>query len=419
MPEQSYIERLEQTPRNGQWAKAREWMFADPDGFGAELRRYRPVLATDTAVLVSRFHDCREILQNNGTFGVDLYKPKQGAYWMAQDNTPQHQREKGLMYAVLDREQLPDIRRFAAEEAKKILGNAGGKIEAINSLTRAVPIAVVQQFFGFDDADSQAMREWSYANQADAFHNQPFDAPVVSDPSAITAAREAANAKMRPYLIDLVQRRAAALKAGEKNTDMVSRLITLASSGTLRFDITAVVLNIGGLLIGTVETASQAAAHAIDELLSRPDVFKKAAAAASEANPEHFDGYVFEALRFKPIAPHMFRVCNKPATLAKGTDYATDIKPGANIVLFTRSAMFDDTAYTRPDIFDASRPQENNFLFGAGPHECLGKAIASVMLPEIVRQCLLLPGLKAEGNISYEGKLLPEKYVLSWNHGCG
>ena len=77
-------------------------------------------------------------------FSVALYKPKQGDYWMAQDDTAVHWREKSIMRAILDREDIPDIRTFVAHKAAELLAAAGGSMDAVPGLTRAVPLALVQ-----------------------------------------------------------------------------------------------------------------------------------------------------------------------------------------------------------------------------------------------------------------------------------
>lgn len=410
----SYLERFDQTPVARRWALARRWMFEESLPFFAELREHRPILVTPEATLVARFADCREVLLRHDVFSVALYRPKQGDYWMAQDDTPIHWREKSIMRAVLDREQVPEIRTFIGTKAAALLAEAGGEIEAVSGLTRAVPIALVQERFGYADSDPKELLEWSHWNQYDAFHNQPFDAVVRPDPAAITAKREAANARMRDYLIKLVQRRAGELKAGQDNHDMVSRLLRLVFSKALQFDPTRVVLNVGGLLIGTVETTSQAVIHSLAQLLGRPDVLARARAAAAQDDPEAVDGFVFEALRFHPIAPHMFRVCEAATTLARGTDHATEIPPGTIVLPLVQSAMFDETAFAEPDRFDPTRPLGNTFHLGYGLHECLGRPIARVLVPEIVRQCLRLPGLEAIGPIDYAGGPFPEAYRLRW-----
>lgn len=407
-----YLDRFDEAPETEQWGLVRGWMFDEPLPFFAELRRHRPVLETPAATLVARFGDCRDILLRHDAFSVALYRPKQGAYWMAQDDTPEHWREKSIMRAVLDREQIPAIRAFVAERASSILAGAGGRIEAVSGLSRAVPIALVQEWFGFVDADPAELLDWSHWNQYDAFHNQPFD--DVADPAAIVARREAANERMRDYLVALVQRRAAEIKAGERNDDVVSRLLRLSLSGAVRLDPARVVLNLGGLLIGTVETTSQAVVHSLAQLLSRPDVLPGARAAARESDPGAVDGYVFEALRFHPISPYMFRVCERETRLSADTDHARTVRPGTIVLPLVHSAMFDPAAFADPERFDPTRPTDATFHLGLGLHECLGRAIAQVMIPEIVRQYLVLPGLEAEGPIDLRGGPFPESFPLRW-----
>ena len=45
----------------------------------------------------------------------------------------------------------------------------------------------------------------------------------------------------------------------------------------------------------------------------------------------------------------------------------------------------------------------NHFNFGFGSHECLGKYVGMVMIPEMVRQVLLRRNLRSKGTIDYKG----------------
>jgi cytochrome P450 len=148
--------------------------------------------------LVTRYYDCVRILHRDDTFGVDLYKPKQGDYFMDQDDTANHWREKSIMKAILDFEQLPAIRAYVADKVAALLKQAGGAIEAVGGLTRAVLIALVQDWFGFTDSDPKDLFEWSYWNQIDTFWNQPFDSVAVADQESIVKKREDALKKWVP-----------------------------------------------------------------------------------------------------------------------------------------------------------------------------------------------------------------------------
>ena len=410
-----YVDQFDQTPASARWPLVRRWMYEESLPFFAEVRAHRPILPTPEVTVVTRFADCAAVLRRYDAFSVALYKPKQGDYWMAQDDTPIHWREKSIMRAIIDREQIPKIRAYVADKAAALLNNAGGKIDAVDGLTRAVPIALVQDWFGFVDSDPKQLFEWSYWNQHDCFHNQPFDSIVRPDPAAIVTSREAANENMRQYLIALVQRRATELKAGQLNADPVSRLLRLSVTGALQFDVARVVLNVGGLLIGAVETTSHAAINALAGLLDRPEVIGAARAAAAADDPAAFDGYVFEALRFKPAFPYFFRTCEQPTMLAGGTEHATEIAPGTTVLAVTHAAMFDPAVFPEPERFDPSRARGDTFHFGQGLHECLGRPIAQVMIPEIVRQCLRRPGLRAAGPVDRRGGPVPESYTLRWD----
>jgi hypothetical protein len=60
------------------------------------------------------------------------------------------------------------------------------------------------------------------------------------------------------------------------------------------------------------------------------------------------------------------------------------IPAGAFITLSTMSAMRDERAYDRPDIFDIRRTDQPRLhpIFGSGQHRCIGEALARVELEE-------------------------------------
>jgi cytochrome P450 len=409
----SYLERFDAMPAKERWPLVRNWIFTEPLPFFAELRRDRPILVMPELTLAAKFDDCTDILRQHDLFSVALYEPKQGEYWMAQDDTAIHWREKSIMRAILDREDIPAIRAFVASKAAALLTAAGGSMEAVAGLTRAVPLALVQDWFGFTHVDPAKLCKWSYWNQIDAFWNQPFDAIAWPDPDRIVAERKAANLEMVPYLVGLVALREGELKIKLGGHDPVSRLLQLSSSKALKFDLKRVLLNVGGLLIGAVETTSHAAVNALDFLLQRPADLAEARAAAMSDDMTAIDGFVFEALRFKPAFPYFFRTCERETVLGRGAKYETPVKKGTTVLAVTHSAMFDPAALSNPDDLDPGRTRGNQFHFGFGLHECLGRAIGEVMIPEIVRQGLRLNGLTA-GAVDRKGGPVPEFWQWNW-----
>lgn len=409
----TYLQRFDATPEARRWPLVRGWIFNEPLPFFAELRRDRPILAMPEVTLAARFDDCMEIFNRYDLFSVALYKPKQGSYWMAQDDTAVHWREKSIMRAILDFEEVPAIRTWVATKTAALLAAANGSIDAVQGLARAVPIALTQEWFGYAHGDAAAMGQWSYWNQLDAFWNQPFDAFTWPDPAAIVHRREQVSVEMAAYLIALVGTREAEAKLGIHGHDSVSRLVALSQTKAIDFDLPRLVQNVGGLLIGAVETTSHCVVNALDWLMQHPDIMAKARAAALTDDPTAVDGYVTEALRFKPPFPYFFRMCEQDTVLGRGASYEAPIAKGTTVLAVTHSAMFDPQALSHPDDFDPTRGPGNQFLLGHGLHECLGRAIASVMIPEMVRQSLRLNGL-ATGAVDLKGGPVPEAWPWTW-----
>lgn len=431
-----YLEQYDATPESERWRLVRAWIFNEPLPFTAELRAERPVLAMPELVLATRYADCVEILRNYTLYTVALYKPKQGPYWMAQDDTAEHWREKSVMRSLLDREDIPAIRSYVAAKTAQLLSAADGSLDAVDGLTRAVPIALVQDWFGFTDSDPKALQRWSYWNQMDAFWNQPFDSIAVADPQHVVAERERTSKELAAYLTALAARRAVEVgiettlaarllraaadfvkrqlgTAKPGPTDPLARILTLSFSGALKLPVERAVLNIGGLLIGAVETTSHCVVNALDVLMQDPERLAAARAAALADDPTGFDGYIWEALRFKPAFPYFFRTASAETALSRGTPFETAVPSGRTVLALTHSGMFDETAFTTPERFDATRPFGNVFTFGMGLHECLGRAVGSVMIPEIARQALRLPNLST-GPVDRKGGPVPESWEWQW-----
>jgi len=408
----SYAARIDAAAPADKWPLARRFMLEEAQAFHAEMRAERPILELPELTMAFRYADCALVLRRHDDFGVDLYRPKQGDYFMAQDDTADHWRDKSIMRAILDFEEIPDIRAFVAETTADILAKAKGAIDLPKALTRAVPVAVVQKFFGLNGRPKDLI-EWSYWNQQDAFHNQPFDAVAVPDPAHIVKMRERANICLALNVGRQVLTRAAKIKLHMGGHDPVSRLIRLSFSDGVKFPLKKVLFNAGGLLIGAVETTSHTVSNAVAELLDRPSDLAEAKAAAASGKPEELDGFALEALRFRPAFPYFFRTCHRATELAGGTPFAHVVQPETTVLAVSHSAMFDPASFTDPTAFDAARSQGDNFTFGYGLHECLGRAIAKPMVGEMVRQVVRLPKLAAAGPIEYRGGV-PESFPVTW-----
>ncbi|HWC97774.1 MAG TPA: cytochrome P450 [Candidatus Sulfopaludibacter sp.] len=433
----NYLELFDTAGDERKFPLVRQWMNSEPLSFFAQLREERPVLTTPAATLVARFADVTDILNQPKIFTVALYQPKMSDYLMAHDDDALHYREKSIMQGFLNRDDIPAVRAMVAQISAGILANAGGAIEIVNSYCRMTPACLVQQYFGLDGVDSASLIEWSYWNQYDAFHNQPFSEVSDEMRTHISSKHEEVTAKLGAYLKKLILRKLIEVKAEavatlpltlehdivelvrgkpayELKDDIVSRMLRTSYPEAMEFDLQRVGINAGGLLVGAIETTSQAVAQVIQFLLDRPHLLSAAREAARLPDPQSFDGMVWEALRFAPIGPFLFRKASQDCVVGAGTPHETAIPAGTIVLALAQSAMFDRAAFDRPDEFMGGRNWYRYFHFGFGSHECLGKYVGMVMIPEMVRQVMLLPQLQAGGPIDYQAGPFPERYELAW-----
>jgi cytochrome P450 len=437
-----YLQRFDAAADVDKFPLVKSWMATEPLPFFKELREKRPILVTPACTLVTRFEDVCEVLSLPKIFTVALYLPKMGngIYLMAHDDDALHTREKSLMQGLLNRDDLPRVRAMVADIAKTILEQANRQIEVVDGFCRLVPATLVRDYFGLTGIDRKSLIEWSYWNQYDTFHNQPFDMMDAQKRQAIDDHHDQTGKALSKYIVELIIRRSLVVDLEKANVlrtlwlklrlllrrlmgdpqevpgdDIVTRLLRSSFPQAVDFDIKRLGINAGGLLIGAIETTSQAVAQVLQYLLQDRGLLAQAQDLAGRGDVQAFDGMVWEALRFVPIAPYLFRQAAADYTVGEGTDYATTLRTGSFVLPVTQSAMFDPRAFDRPDEFLADRNWSRTFHFGFGSHECLGRYVGMVMIPEMVRQVLLRPGVKAQGAIDYKEGPFPEAYRLTWD----
>jgi len=159
-------------------------------------------------------------------------------------------------------------------------------------------------------------------------------------------------------------------------------------------------------------------AHALDQLLRRPAALESARRAAVANDVASLRAHIWEALRFDPLNPVLFRKCHADTAVADGTHRRRVIEAGSMVVAFTLSAMFDEDALPEPNEFRVDRPSTAYMHFGLGQHTCFGSYINGVVLPAAMRELLLLDGLAyaddGPGKIEYDGPF-PDRMKLRFD----
>ncbi len=437
----SYLEEydsipLDRTPEKVQLVS--RWIRTDWQPFFQELRQNRPIFETPAFTLLTRFTDVQEVLSRPEVFSVRLYASKMdpvvdGPFMLARDNTEVNWREKSIMKTMLQREDLPRVRKMSGEIADTALDrwSGTGKLEVVSQLGRYVPVQLCGDYFGFPGPDLESMFRWSKATQSDMFKN------LATDP-AIHAASVRAGKEMTAYLSKLLDEKKEKIakesctsseeslrprsledqEHANQREDIFTRLIKTHFPQDIRFDEARIITNMAGLLIGSVETVSQAVVQALEYILLNPAVFQSSLEAAQANDDDRFDRYVWEALRFNPINPLVFRFCEEEYTLAAGTAREKRIAAKSIVFACTASAMFDASELVEPQTFSIERPAYHYLHFGYGHHTCLGKYIGLVEIPEIIKRVLLRPGVRlipTEAGVDFQGGFFPERFAIAFD----
>jgi cytochrome P450 len=380
--------------------------------FFQELRDDRPILQSPAATLVSRFRDVEEILHRETTFSVSPYLPRMmgviGPFVLSQDITPGYDRDISVMRLVVRREDLSRVKdivsRCAAGIVQTLFQGPPGPVEIVQTLTRKVPVRLAAEYYGFDAPDDGQMMGWARDCFREFFINL-LDSPDMRAPAVTSGAA------MFARLDALLAQRRAGGEDGKD--DVMGRLLCLQIAGDVDgVDDEAIRRTLAGLVIGMVETTSQAAIQALLALFSMPDALAKAAAAAKADDDDALAALVFEALRFSPINPMVVRVANEDYHLAAGEPHATLIPKGSTVFALTWSAMFDPRVVEQPEAFQPGRPDYHYLHFATGLHACFGRYISQIQIPQILKPLLKLPGLHPAGAPEYDGTF-PQKLLVS------
>jgi cytochrome P450 len=363
---------------------------ADWRALFAELRETRPVLDLPVMTVVSRWADVVDVLSRNETFRVTYaphMDPSVGPFMLARDGEVQNWRDKSAMRTLLRWDDLPAIRKTAGEVASAALAaatqGASGAFDVVTTVSRLVPLNIVKRCFGFPGPDDATMLSWSRATQADMFHNP-------GNGSALLQADIAAGQAMQAWVAKFVdERQPWANAVGE---DIVSRLLRLTGVGLSGLDRQSVISNVCGLLVGAIETTSQAIVNATEQILANPTLADRAVKAAQAGDNTALDAIVWEALRFNPMTTFVLRVAAQPAVIAPGSLYQVTVPAGRVVAAGIGSAMFDPAVFPAPDDIQI-RPRDLYLHVGFGSHICLGQYVAYEIIPETIRQIMLVPGL--------------------------
>lgn len=413
------LESLSKNPMELAAAQAslvRDWLATKTKAMFDELRRSEPIFKSPRAIIVTRQPDVHEILYRDAEFTEAIYTPRMqrvhAHFFLGMPDSPEYEREVSTLRLASGRGDLVSIQRFVQSEAERLVATAKhGSLDLVRDLARVVPARFVAWYLGVNGPDERTLQHWMRVLFWDLFRN------LTNESKTVQAADEAAMA-LETHLSAAITARKAAIAKGETTPDdVMTRLLRLQSASSLALDDDGIRRNLTGLAVGAVDTTSECVANVLDVLLDQPDMLAAAQKAANRDDTT-LDGFVFEALRFKPQHPFLYRVCASDCTIARGTPREAHIPAGSFIVAAVWSAMFDETVVEKPELFRPGRPAGDYLLFGSGRHTCFGAHINRVQISAICRSVLRRKGLRRkagqDGQMKYDGPF-PDSLLLEFD----
>ena len=275
-----------------------------------------------------------------------------------------HDRLRKLVSRAFMPRSAERLRAEAAERASKtmagIVAEGGGDLTDAFSL---VAMRVMCRLLGVPEADVGVFAGW-----ADAL------SPIFGFMSPEqTAAADDAIVAMLGYVDDLAERRRS-----DPADDLITALIAATDEGD-RLSHTELVAMVANLLVGGHDTTTSQIGCSLLTMLRFRDEADRL-----RADPTLQQSAVEETIRYEPSISGVPRTVIEPIAVG-----GRELAPGTVVLLCTAAANREPGVWDEPDRFDITRFSRKGapalLSFGAGPHFCLGAALARMTLQETVR----------------------------------
>jgi cytochrome P450 len=344
-----------------------------------------------------------------------VYEPKMQAitggknFFLGMQDTALYERDVSNMRLAMRRDDVAMIVEPSARRlAEQLVAKQTNRIDVPKDLSLLVPTAIVTDYFGIADAQNDDLIAWATLMFWYLFVD------LAGDKALAGKALDAAAACRSVIDAAIASRKAA----GVAKDDVLGRCLVLQKTNQPGMDDLGIRNNLIGLVIGAIPTISKACVQVLDQLLDRPQALESAQAAARGGDDALLAAHVFEAFRFNPINPLIYRRATCDATIAAGSLRARKIPKGTMVMASNLSAMFDPLKIEAPESFRTDRPWGEYMLWGYGMHTCFGAYINRAVMPAILKPLLVKPGLRrAAGNagrIDGGGTPFPQHFSVEW-----
>jgi cholest-4-en-3-one 26-monooxygenase len=374
----------------------------DPTTFGLPLEQYAylrdnepcylhefndPMLI-DRAWIISRNADIWTVDRNAELYstargGVNMWRVTPldadagGKPAMLTMDGAKHREQRGVMSKAFTPGMVKKLEEKFREYAVSIVDAAleKGTFNFVTDIGHAMPMEALGDVLGVPEGDRPQFFEW-----VDQFA-APFDTRITPSFEYVFNAIMA----LFNYSLELGE-----LKRREPGDDVITQLVQAGAEVISEDELMG---NVALLASGAAESTRTALSHGMHELMRNPEQMAYLR--------EHADDIpataIQEIVRIATPFTHLCRTATADHEL-----HGKEIKENDKVLMLFAAGNFDERAIDDPNSFELSREKNPHVSFGRGPHQCLGKHVASLEMKILLEELLQRTSdIKPAGDIDY------------------
>jgi cytochrome P450 len=290
---------------------------------------------------------------------------------------PKHREQRGVMSKAFTPGMVRKLEEKFREYAVTIVDAAleKGTFNFVTDIGHAMPMEALGDVLGVPSGDRPKFFEW-----VDTFA-APFDTRITPSFEHVFNAIMA----LFNYSVELGE-----LKRREPGDDVITQLVHAGADVISEDELMG---NVALLASGAAESTRTALSHGMHELMRNPEQMAYLR--------EHADDIpstaIQEIVRIATPFTHLCRTATADHEL-----HGKEIKDGDKVLMLFAAGNFDERAIDDPNSFDLSREKNPHVSFGRGPHQCLGKHVASLEMKILLEELLQrTKDIRPAGDIDY------------------
>jgi cholest-4-en-3-one 26-monooxygenase len=352
------------------------------------LHEFNDPMLIDRAWIISRNADIWAVDRNAELYstargGVNMWRVTPldadagGKPAMLTMDGAKHRTQRGVMSKAFTPGMVKKLEEKFREYAVNIVDAAleKGTFNFVTDIGHAMPMEALGDVLGVPEGDRPQFFEW-----VDQFA-APFDTRITPSFEYVFNAIMA----LFNYSVELGE-----LKRREPGDDVITQLVQAGAEVISEDELMG---NVALLASGAAESTRTALSHGMHELMRNPEQM-----AYLREHADDIPGTAIqEIVRIATPFTHLCRTATADHEL-----HGKEIKENDKVLMLFAAGNFDERAIDDPNTFDLSREKNPHVSFGRGPHQCLGKHVASLEMKILLEELLQrTKDIKPAGDIDY------------------